>query len=32
MKLFRNRASNLALATQNIQWLMLLGVSFVVAT
>ncbi len=32
MKLFRNRTSNLALATQNIQWLMLLGVSFVVAT
>jgi MFS family permease len=32
LTLFRNRTSNLALATQNIQWLMLLGVSFVVAT
>jgi len=30
-RLFRNRTSNLALATQNIQWLLLLGVSFVVA-
>jgi MFS family permease len=30
--LFRNRTSNLALITQNIQWLLLLGVSFVVAT
>jgi MFS family permease len=29
--LFRNRTSNLGLVTQNIQWLMLLGVSFVVA-
>ena len=29
--LFRNRSSNLGLVTQNIQWLMLLGVSFVVA-
>jgi MFS family permease len=29
--LFKNRTSNLALATQNIQWLLLLGVSFVVA-
>jgi predicted MFS family arabinose efflux permease len=29
--LFRNRTSNLGLATQNIQWLMLLGTSFVVA-
>jgi MFS family permease len=30
-KLFRNRTSNLALATQNLQWLILMGVSFVVA-
>jgi MFS family permease len=29
--LFRNRTSNLALITQNIQWLLLMGVSFVVA-
>jgi MFS family permease len=29
--LFRNRTSNLGLVTQNIQWLMLLGTSFVVA-
>ena len=29
--LFRNRISNLGLVTQNIQWLMLLGVSFTVA-
>jgi MFS family permease len=29
--LFRNRASNLGLVTQNIQWLMLLGMSFVVS-
>jgi MFS family permease len=29
--LFRNRTSNLGLVTQNVQWLMLLGVSFVVA-
>ena len=29
--LFRNRTSNLGLVTQNIQWLMLLGASFVVA-
>jgi MFS family permease len=29
--LFRNRTSNLALATQNIQWLLLMGTSFVVA-
>jgi MFS family permease len=29
--LFRNRTSNLALVTQNIQWLLLIGVSFVVA-
>ncbi len=30
-KLFRNRTSNLALVTQNIQWLLLMGTSFVVA-
>jgi MFS family permease len=30
-RLFRNRTSNLALVTQNIQWLMLMGTSFVVA-
>ncbi|MFE0101495.1 MFS transporter [Streptomyces sp. NPDC059009] len=30
--LFRNRTSNLGLVTQHIQWLMLMGVSFVVAT
>jgi MFS family permease len=29
--LFKNRTSNLALATQNAQWLILLGTSFVVA-
>jgi len=29
--LFRNRTSNLALVTQNAQWLLLIGVSFVVA-
>ncbi|WP_374971185.1 MFS transporter [Terrabacter sp. BE26] len=29
--LFRNRTSNLGLVTQNIQWLILLGVSFTVA-
>jgi predicted MFS family arabinose efflux permease len=29
--LFRNRTSNLALVTQNVQWLLLLGTSFVVA-
>jgi MFS family permease len=29
--LFRNRTSNLALVTQNLQWLLLMGVSFVVA-
>jgi MFS family permease len=29
--LFRNRVSNLALATQNAQWLILMGTSFVVA-
>jgi MFS family permease len=30
-RLFRNRTSNLALATQNLQWLILMGTSFVVA-
>ena len=30
-QLFRNRVSNLGLITQNIQWLLLMGVSFVVA-
>jgi MFS family permease len=29
--LFRNRTSNLGLITQNVQWLILMGVSFVVA-
>jgi MFS family permease len=29
--LFKNRTSNLGLATQNIQWLLLMGTSFVVA-
>jgi MFS family permease len=29
--LFRNRISNLGLVTQNVQWLLLMGVSFVVA-
>jgi len=29
--LFRNRTSNLALVTQNLQWLLLMGISFVVA-
>ncbi|MCA2216487.1 MFS transporter [Jidongwangia harbinensis] len=29
--LFRNRASNLGLITQNIQWLVLMGISFVVS-
>ena len=29
--LFKNRMSNLGLVTQNIQWLLLMGVSFVVA-
>src|SRR5512135_280482 len=29
--LFRNRASNLGLITQNVQWLMLLGTAFVVS-
>jgi MFS family permease len=31
MQLFRNRTSNLGLATQNLQWLILMGVSFVVS-
>jgi MFS family permease len=31
LELFKSRTSNLALATQNIQWLLLMGVSFVVA-
>jgi MFS family permease len=31
LELFRNRTSNLGLATQNLQWLVLLGVSFVVS-
>jgi predicted MFS family arabinose efflux permease len=30
-RLFRNRTSNLALVTQNAQWLMLMGTSFVVS-
>jgi MFS family permease len=30
--LFRNRTSNLALVTQNVQWAILLGTSFVVST
>jgi MFS family permease len=30
-RLFKNRTSNLGLATQNIQWLLLMGTSFVVA-
>ena len=30
-RLFRNRTSNLGLVTQNIQWLLLMGTSFVVA-
>jgi MFS family permease len=30
-ELFRNRTSNLGLVTQNIQWLLLLGISFVVS-
>jgi MFS family permease len=29
--LFRNRTSNLALVTQNIQWLLLMGITFVVS-
>ncbi|HET8819925.1 MAG TPA: MFS transporter [Thermoleophilaceae bacterium] len=31
LRLFRDRASNLGLLTQNIQWLLLMGVSFVVS-
>jgi MFS family permease len=31
MRLFRNRTSNLGLVTQNIQWLVLIGTSFVVS-
>ena len=31
LALFRNRTSNLGLVTQNLQWLLLMGVSFVVA-
>jgi MFS family permease len=31
MQLFRNRTSNLGMITQNTQWLVLMGVSFVVA-
>jgi MFS family permease len=31
ISLFRNRASNLGMATQNLQWLILMGVSFVVS-
>jgi MFS family permease len=31
ISLFRSRVSNIGLATQNIQWLLLMGVSFVVA-
>ena len=31
MALFRNRTSNLALVTQNVQWAMLMGISFVVS-
>jgi predicted MFS family arabinose efflux permease len=30
-RLFKNRTCNLALVTQNVQWLMLMGVSFVVS-
>jgi MFS family permease len=30
-KLFRNRTSNLGLITQNVQWLVLMGISFVVS-
>jgi MFS family permease len=30
-RIFRNRIANLALVTQNLQWLLLMGVSFVVA-
>jgi len=31
LELFRNRTSNLGLITQNLQWLLLMGVSFVVS-
>jgi MFS family permease len=31
LTLFRNRTSNLGLVTQNIQWLLLMGISFVVS-
>src|SRR5262249_34553600 len=31
LDLFKNRVSNLGLATQNLQWLILLGISFVVS-
>lgn len=31
IKLFRNRTSNLGMITQNLQWLLLMGVSFVVS-
>jgi MFS family permease len=31
LSLFRNRTSNLALVTQNVQWLVLMGTSFVVS-
>ena len=31
LSLFRNRTSNLGLVTQNIQWLLLMGISFVVS-
>ena len=31
IKLFRNRTSNLGMVTQNLQWLILMGVSFVVS-
>ena len=30
-RMFKNRASNLGLVTQNVQWLVLLGLSFVVS-
>jgi MFS family permease len=31
LELFRNRASNLGLVTQNVQWLLLMGIAFVVS-
>ena len=31
ISLFRNRTSNLALVTQNVQWLLLMGIAFVVS-